>query len=80
MKSLVFAGSMVVNLPVFKNLTCLEMTMEIRKLTFEAFMKFLNMCPNLQSLYFSEVDYIQLPYLGCLINEFEFLKLCPFNK
>ncbi|XP_076931871.1 F-box/LRR-repeat protein At4g14103-like [Bidens hawaiensis] len=53
-ESLVFAGNMVVNLPVFKNLTCLEMTMEIRKSTVEALMKFINMCPNLQCLYISE--------------------------
>ncbi|KAK1418040.1 hypothetical protein QVD17_27177 [Tagetes erecta] len=53
-ESLVFAGNMLANLPVFKNLTHLELTMEIRKTTFEALMQFLNCCPNLQSLYFSE--------------------------
>ncbi|KAI3703836.1 hypothetical protein L1987_74031 [Smallanthus sonchifolius] len=53
-ESLVFAGNTLVNLPVFKNLTHLELTMEIRKSTIEALTKFLNYCPNLQSLCFSE--------------------------
>ncbi|KAK9048882.1 hypothetical protein SSX86_032150 [Deinandra increscens subsp. villosa] len=53
-ESLVFAGNMVANLPVFRNLTHLELTMEIRKPTIEALMTFLNCCPNLQSLSFSE--------------------------
>ncbi|KAL8209767.1 hypothetical protein R6Q57_006499 [Mikania cordata] len=47
-------SNLLANLPDFKNLTHLELTMEIRKSTIEALMKFLNCCPNLQSLYFSE--------------------------
>ncbi|KAL8239223.1 hypothetical protein R6Q59_015790 [Mikania micrantha] len=49
-----FFGNLLANLPDFKNLTHLELTMVIRKSTIEALMKFLNCCPNLQSLYFSE--------------------------
>ncbi|KAD6454001.1 hypothetical protein E3N88_08707 [Mikania micrantha] len=56
-ESFVFAGNLLANLPDFKNLTHLELTMVIRKSTIEALMKFLNCCPNLQSLYFSEVDF-----------------------
>ncbi|KAI7736194.1 hypothetical protein M8C21_007975 [Ambrosia artemisiifolia] len=36
------------------NLTRLDLTMEFRKSTIEALMKFLKCCPNLQSLFFSE--------------------------
>ncbi|MFS7929173.1 putative F-box domain, FBD domain, leucine-rich repeat domain superfamily [Helianthus anomalus] len=53
-ESLVFADNMLVDLPVFMNLTRLDLTMEIRKSTVEALMKFLYCFPNLQSLYFSE--------------------------
>lgn len=57
MKSLVFAGNLWVHLPVFKNLTHLELIMEIGYPTFGALMKLLNRCPNLQSLCFAEVDH-----------------------
>lgn len=53
-ESLVFAGNMLVHLPVFKNLTHLELSMEIRNPTIGALMKLLNCCRNLQSLCFAE--------------------------
>nr|XP_043630695.1 F-box/LRR-repeat protein At4g14103-like [Erigeron canadensis] len=53
-ESLVFAGNLLVDLPVLKNLTHLELSMEIGDPTFGALMKFLNRCPNLQSLCFAK--------------------------
>ncbi|XP_071730214.1 F-box/LRR-repeat protein At4g14103-like [Rutidosis leptorrhynchoides] len=53
-ESLVFAGNLFVHLPVFKNLTYLELIMEIGNPTFKALMKLLSRCPNLQYLCFSE--------------------------
>ncbi|KAL4580144.1 hypothetical protein LXL04_016325 [Taraxacum kok-saghyz] len=53
-ESLVFVGNLVVNLPVFQNLTHLELSMAIENSTIEALTKFLTFCPNLQSLNFTE--------------------------
>ncbi|KAI3496979.1 hypothetical protein L1887_39359 [Cichorium endivia] len=54
-ESLVFAGKLVFNnFPIFKNLIHLELSMEIGYHTITALVKFLNFCPNLQSLYFTK--------------------------
>lgn len=56
-KSLVFADNMLVDLPVFKNLTHLKLSMEIGNPAIGSLMKLLNRCPHLQSLYFAKVDH-----------------------
>ncbi|PWA72429.1 F-box/RNI-like superfamily protein [Artemisia annua] len=55
-ESLVFADDLLTHLPVFKNLTHLELSVEIGNSTIGPLMKLLNCCPNLQSLHFAEVD------------------------
>ncbi|PWA66769.1 triose phosphate/phosphoenolpyruvate translocator [Artemisia annua] len=53
-ESLVFADDLLTHLPVFKNLTHLELSVEIGNSTIGPLMKLLNCCPNLQSLHFAE--------------------------
>ncbi|CAI9303617.1 unnamed protein product [Lactuca saligna] len=53
-ESFVFADNKLLHFPVFENLTHLELSMEIGNSTIEALMKFLNSCPNVQSLNFTE--------------------------
>lgn len=90
-ESLVFAGKTVFNnLPVCKNLTHLELSMEIGYPAIRALMKFLNFCPNLQSLNFTEgfdyfkhdicrvkLDFIWLSPPKCIISS---LKTLTFKK
>lgn len=53
-ESLISADNVLDHLPLFQNLTHLELTMEIENHTVRALLEFLHCCPNLQSLYFAE--------------------------
>ncbi|KAK3024285.1 hypothetical protein RJ639_043147 [Escallonia herrerae] len=54
-ESLFLADNVLEHLPLFNNLTHLELSMEIENQTVGALVKLLQRSPNLQSLYFAEV-------------------------